>query len=224
MRSNEFISKPKMSVQDLLETPDFIDKEMPSVSNITINFYSDATISRMFDVVGTQKIGELNYWVLLKKDKSFAVVGYIGNRREDNAVGLYQTGTVEFKSQLDISYTTHFKGRNALQVDSVQVSPLFQAGGQGYLLYLMLVRAGYVIISDNMQYIGGRKLWNKISQLGKQDGMIVRIINNDTIMSDENGDPIDYDGSNISDDQIWAPPTNDVTKSKHYVVLVAKNS
>jgi hypothetical protein len=226
MRAKEFLSKKKekMSVQDLLEAPpDFLNKEMPIISSSTLMFYSETTIKDLFNIIDKKQIQNQMFWVLLRKDKTMAVVGYIGNRKEDNKLGLYITGTVEFKPTLDISYTTNFDSNSAMQVDGVQVNPLVARGGQGYFLYSALVKAGYVIISDNLQYVGGRKLWNKIVTLGKNDGIIVRVVDNGTIMTDNDGNPIEYNGTNIPDDVIWADPSNDPKESKRFVVLVAKN-
>lgn len=42
-----------MKLEQLLESPTFLNKEMPVyVSNSTVHFYSDATIEREFDIIG----------------------------------------------------------------------------------------------------------------------------------------------------------------------------
>ena len=197
---------------------------MPIISTTTVGFYSESTIKEMFDIIGKYTLIDQEYWVMLKKDKSMAVIGYTGVRPQDNVGGLYITGVIEFKPTLDISYQDVIPHTKAtLQVDGVQINPKITRTGQGYLLYYLLVKAGYVIISDNVQYIGGKKLWEKIVRSGKADGIVVRVVDNGKVVTDTAGNPIDYNGTNIPDNQIWNQPSADPNKSKRYVVLVAKN-
>lgn len=161
-------------------------------------------------------------WSILKKDKSFAVVGYRGTRKPDNAAGLHIVGMLEFKP-IDLAYDRLIRAenKNAIQVDSVEVFNKFKYVGTGAFLYKSLIEYGFVLISDHTQYIGGRKLWEK---LVKDPTIAVYVIRNGTSISDENGEPIRYDGKNIPDNIIWKEHQDSPEDSTRYTLLVAKKS
>jgi hypothetical protein len=211
-----------MKVEDLFEMPDFINKEMPIVTGHSIRFYSEDTIKREFDIIGKYKKDIETYWIILKKDKSAAVIGLLSNRKEDNKVGIHILGQLDFKDKPDLSFTKDIPTKeHVLQVDSVEVySSKFQ--GIGFHLYLSLVKYGYIIVSDHTQYVGGRKLWEKIAKISDAKKYSVYIIaNGDPILGDD-GKPIEYDGSNLNDDKIWNEPTSKIPDSKKYVLLMMK--
>lgn len=203
--------------------PDLINKEMPIVQVKGMRFYSEDTIHREFDVVG-QYQEEETAWVLLKKDKSFAVIGILGKREDDNKIGISLLGQVEFKEKPDFSFTKVVPTKEyVLQVDSVQIySEKFR--GFGFKLYLALVEYGYIIVSDHTQYIGGKKLWEKIARLSTAKNYSVYIINNGEPVLDSNGSPLEYNGMNLDDDKIWAEPTNNIPDSRRYVLLMMKKN
>jgi hypothetical protein len=214
-----------MKLETLLEAPDFIDKEMPVIMNGTLNFYSNDTIKREFDVIGTVKIASEIYWTVLKKDKSFAVIGQLGKRKEDDKVGIQIIGTVEFKNKPDFSFDKLIKtNKNVLQVDGVQIHDKSRFRGVGFNLYKSLVDYGYVVVSDHVQYRGGKKLWEKIANLSTASNYSVYIINDGEVSLDDNGDPLKYNGTNLADDKIWATPATKTTDSRRYVLLLMKKN
>jgi len=215
-----------MKIEDLLEAPpDFIDKEMPVIITGTLNFYSEDTIEREFDIIGTVKIASETYWTILKKDKSFSVIGLLGKRKEDKKVGIQIIGTVDFKDKPDFSFDRLIKtDKNVLQVDSVQIQDKNKFRGLGFNLYKSLVDYGYIIVSDHAQYRGGKKLWEKISKLSNAKNYSVYIVNDGKVVTDDKGELIKYDGTNLADDKIWAKPTNKISDSRRYVLLVMKKN
>lgn len=213
-----------MKVRELFETPDFSDKEMPTYSTgNTFNFYSEDTIKRDFDVIDISSFKGDKAVTIISKTKKFAVIGRMGIRKEDKKVGIFIIGTVEFKDTPNISYKEDIPtSENVLQVDSAEIKPKDKTKGFGVLLYCNLAKYGFVIISDNFQYIGGKALWKKIASLAQFRKLNVYIIENGKPMLDEDGKPIKYDGSNIDDADIWAAPTSDITKSKRYTLLMLR--
>ena len=159
--------------------PDFIDKEMPIVTlNSTLRFYSVDTIDREFDIIGQCKVKDETYWTILKKNKSFATIGRVGKRKEDGKGGVQIIGTLDFKDKPDFSFSKLIEsGKNVLQVDSVQISDKEKFNGIGFHLYENLVEYGFIIVSDHTQYIGGKKLWEKISKQSSAKNYSVYIMN-----------------------------------------------
>jgi hypothetical protein len=106
-----------------------------------------------------------------------------------------------------------------MQVDSVEMSKDKKRKGFGYLLYLSLVKKGITLISDNFQYLGGQALWKKMARLSGVD-YTVYLIDDGEVRTGPDGKPLEYNGSNIDDDAIWAEQPS---IKKHFTLLVAKS-
>jgi hypothetical protein len=188
-----------MKLKDLLEAPDFHNKEMPVIISGTLRFYSEDTVNREFDIIGKVKQNDETFWIVLKKDKSFAVLGQLSTRKEDKKVGIQVIGRIDFKDKPDFAFDRLIDiHEHVLQVDSVEIYNNNKFQGLGYNLYKTLTDYGYVIVSDHSQYIGGRKLWEKISRLSTAKDYSVYIVNNGHPVLDDNDKPLEYDGTNLT--------------------------
>ena len=214
-----------MGLSQLLEgPPDFLDKEMPVVTSSSINFYSESTIKREFDIVGKIKNGDKEYWTIINKDRSFAVIGELGTRKQDGAIGLYILGQLDFKDKPDFSSKRWVDApEHVLQVDSVVVYVKSKFKGIGYDFYKAIVKYGFVLVSDHTQYRGGKALWQKIVKQALADGLEICVVADGEPILGDDGKPLAYDGKNIPDDVIWNAPTNDQSKSKYFTLLVLRN-
>lgn len=214
-----------MKLSQLLEgPPDYLDKEMPVVSIKSINFYSEDTVKREFELMAKIEKGADTYWAIIKKNKSFAVIGKLSKREQDGATGIELVGKLEFKDSPDFSYSEMIETpAHVLQVDSVVVLESERFNGVGADLYKAIAKYGYVLVSDHTQYRGGRRLWQKIIKMSKADGLEIFVVDNGKPLSDEDGNPIVYDGNNIPAEKIWGAPTDDMSKSKFFTLLVLRN-
>ena len=212
-----------MKLSQLLEAPPvFINKEMPIITGATIEFYSIDTLNRDFEVLYKDKIDNTEVFVFLAKDKSKAVIGVLGNRREDNKLGIFIKCTAEFKDKPDISYDRLIKmPEHIFQIDSVEANRLDKNKGYGFMLYLALIKAGYVVFSDYNQYSGGKALWKKLVSLMKAHNYSIYIIDNGHPVLDDKGEPLVYDGNNIDDADIWSTSPD---TTKYHVLLMAKKN
>ena len=211
-----------MKLETLLEMPDYIKKEMPVINASTVNFYSEDTINREFNIIGKTKSENSEYWTIIKKNKSFAVIGELVVREEDKRVGIKLVGQLDFKDKPDFAFDRLISiPESVLQVDSVVVySNKFK--GMGFNLYLSLVKYGYIIVSDHTQYEGGKKLWEKIARLSSAKEYSVFIVDNGEPRTDSDGNIIEYDGTNLKDDTIWGDVDSKIENSRRYVLLVMK--
>src|SRR5574343_270942 len=212
-----------MKLKQILEgPPDFLDKEMPDVkTSSTIRFYSQATIDREFDVLGQSKSGSEEYWSIISKDRTFAVIGRVGVRKSDMSGGIYMLGTLDFKDKPDLASNRWIEtSKVALQVDSVVVHDQ-KFNGVGYELYKAIVNYGFVLISDHTQYRGGKALWQKIVRLALADHLAVYVVDDGNPILDDNGKPLKYDGKNIPDDKIWNAPTHG-SGSRYFTLLILR--
>lgn len=212
-----------MKVRELFEMPDFVPGEMPTLSvGSTIDFYSEDTIKRSFDVLNLFDYEGKKVAMLMSKTGKFAVIGFMDERKEDKKTGLRITGQVEFKTTPNIAYDRDVPiGKEVLQVDGVEVPAKHKEKGYGSLLYLSLIKYVYVLISDNLQYAGGKALWKKMAKLSGVDYQVY-VIENGKPLLDKNGEPKTYDGTNIDDAKIWSAPGKAPKTSKRYTLLLLR--
>lgn len=215
------------TLKSLLEgPPDFGDREMITMKPLTLS-YSEETIKREFDIVANFDTGGQKYWVIIKRDRSFAVVGYFGNLPEDKTeFRLIIIAKADFKDDLELSFFNEIdvSAKNALQIDGVEVYDTKKMSGIGSRFYFALAKYGFVIISDNFQYLGGKALWKKIASKADSENCSVYVINEGEPLTDRDGDLINYDGSNLDDDELWATIDVPVNDRKKYVLFILKKN
>jgi hypothetical protein len=203
-----------VKLSDLLEMPVLRPTEL--TPKIARPFYTMQSIERSYDAIykGVTLEGQ-QYWCLLRKDKQSASIGIPG-QRDDGAHGLDVIGNVDFKPTTILSGRRDFTiPKSVLQVSLVEIVPKRQSRGWGLYLYTALAEAGYVVVSDNTQYIGGQALWKRIASDTLHNKYRVYIIKNGEPLTNDAGNLIEYDGSNIDDAQLWS------TNSDHKYTLFA---
>lgn len=194
-----------MKANELFEMPIFVDKEA-NFNDSFRPFYSQDTIDRDFEFIrkGKNPNDDTEYYVAIKKNNSIAVIGIPGTRK-DGKPGMEVIGDVDFHKYPNVDGLQQIKfPSNVLQINTVKISDKWKTRGWGYLLYLSLVKAGYPLICDFTQFRGGKALWKKIAKSGSFDNIKVNVIQRGVVMVDEDGKPINYNGDNIHDDEIWS--------------------
>lgn len=85
-------------------------------------------------------------------------------------------------------------------------------------LYVLLARYKYTIVSDFVQYNGGKALWKQLASESSVRQFVVRIWSDETEdwLRDSSGDVVKYKGDNIPDSEIWH---KDTTQSTTLLVL-----
>lgn len=211
-----------MKLQDLFEMPNYINKEMPVLKTNFRPSYSITTIDREFIIIGKYTISNIEYWVLLKTDKSFAVLGKIGSISDE--VRLLVIAKLDLKPTLDLSWEKEFdiEAQNVIQVDGVEVLDASEKmQGFGSLFYKSLAKYGYVLISDTTQYKGGLELWKKLAKTASKDNLKVHIIQDgEPLMS--GSEALNYNGTNYPDEKIWGSASVGPEESLKHVLLVLK--
>lgn len=206
-----------MKVVQLFEMPDFIDKEMPSFFNEA--FYSKDTLEREFNLIGAFESLSSQILVYFSKTAEFGIAG-VNAVREDGKNGVKVVLHVDFKRHIDASWERDFDfAGHVLQIDGVEASRNSKFKGIGFGVYTTFVKRGYVIISDNTQYVGGKMLWKKIAAMAKAHNMFVYVINNGNLKRNSDGAPLIYDGSNIDDAELWNVPQKTPADSKKHVLF-----
>ena len=197
-----------MKLSELLEmAPVFKNSEADTLSLHQL-FLTDEAMKRDFSIISNISVGGSDYVIALRNSGAIAVIGKTGKRKLDGKPGIEIIGDVEFKHKQTISGLNSFPTNDKILQVSTVVEPSFRTFGFGFYLYLTLAKAGYMIVSDNTQYIGGKVLWKKIAAKVLKDDYAVYVLDHGEVRLDDKGDPVVYDGSNIDDAELWSENVN----------------
>lgn len=141
-----------MKLTDLLEMPVHRKKELPVDMGTFKPFFSEDSLARRYDFIAKTKVGTTPAFVVIRKNEESAAIGIPALRDDDQKPGMEVMCVVEFKPNVTLSGNLQLKEKGVLQVAKVRALPGIQTGGWGSTLYFSLAKAGYVIISDNLQY------------------------------------------------------------------------
>lgn len=196
-----------MKIEELTETPWNIDNDGSYLPWSTI---SHDQFDRAYQVVSKLPNGLV-----------FAV------SQTKYIIANYKSDQVEILSRVNMhnSYgdgiPPELTGHKLIQVSNVSTVESHNEQGLASQLYIEICKAGYSIISDYHHYTQGKALW---IGLAKRSGINVYVFNHNTgdFIRDANGHPIKYDGSNISEDQIWTVPNPPQYEppAKHNMLLI----
>lgn len=190
----------------LLEMPQFVNRELPREEPQQAKMSVDA-FEREYDLLTKYDVNydgdePVTVVVGLRKDKTGAISGDLFKDPQEN----------RWYVHIRVNLTFHEEPQQSeipgpvLQVDTVIAGTGTKSQGQGYNLYKALVDGGYSLLSDNVQYIGGKKLWDKIIRKSVQDGYHVYILKGDKLVRGEDGKAINFDGHNIDPSNVWKEP------------------
>lgn len=195
-----------MKLRHLLEMPVLRKEELPPRTDSP--FYSEETLAANHEFIHTGTTADgIKYWCVMRKDGHSAAIGTPG-QRADGKWGMRILGTVEFKQlQLSGKLPIQLKS-NVKHVGLVHIGVPTQRQGWGMRLYTALADAGYSVISDNTQYIGGQSLWKRIAAETMSGRYKVYVIKNGEIVTDSNGIPVEYNSHNIDDSDLWSENTD----------------
>lgn len=214
-----------MKFRDLFEMPTFVNKELTLADDempddVPVGIMSQDTLDRNYSLLGHVKNGTDNVVGAISKDKHHAIIG-VATTRDDGVPGLRVIVTLKFHPA-DTDLGEAGSGGKAIQVDTVWATDEARGAGYGYQLYKFLLDNGYTVVSDNVQYIGGKELWKKIIRRAARDDHSVQVLQQGKYIRDANGKVINYNGNNIADDVIWSE--NKRSEPHYYTMLVARKN
>lgn len=205
-----------MKFKELFEMPEYIDKELPKPQHL-MHAISVDSLDREYDLLGHHESGEVKIVSAIKKDLSSALIGNVITR-DDGKRAIKVVVTIDFHTE---QLPRGISNGTAIQVDTVLAIDGMSGFGYGYTLYKDILKAGYAVVSDNVQYIGGKQLWMKIVRRSALDGHYVFIWQDGKPLTDKDGHVVRYNGSNIPDNEIWGKPGS---LQHHHTLLVAKEN
>jgi len=145
-----------------------------------------------------KKLGQIQDLLVYMDSHSTHVI-VIDSSSEVTNDRLEQVLRLQFKSSNLLKFKNNFT--NVVQVDKVAV--LRKSGTQGIAstVYKMIVDNGFTLVSDVTQFDPAKALWKKIAE-DTEYKMYVADVDHG-IFKNEDGVDIVYNGSNISDNDIW---------------------
>ena len=185
-----------MKVADLLnEGPFHINRDYMSLK--MDNIISTRNLNRTNNFLGElEKSGKVfNFW--LDNTKSSAKVTVISSVTDPEE-------QLEVCSLRFHSSPPGLPVNNELQVDVVYTHEKYNGYNLAGILYIILARYGYSVISDFTQYNGGKFLWKKLARESEARKYIVRLWddeNQNWVKKD--GEIIKYDANNLDDEEVW---------------------
>ena len=161
--------------------------------HILDNGVSIAAIKRAYVTLG--RVGELI--VYIDHHSSHVIVIDPGSEVSDSR--LSQVFRVQFKPVPLLNFPNNLQ--NIRQVDKVAVQRAYESQEIATDVYKMLVDRGYTVVSDVSQFEPAQGLWKKVARESGYKTYVADIDHG--IFKDANGKDIVYDGTNISDHEIW---------------------
>lgn len=188
------------------------------------HYMSDGSLNRLYDNIGSAELaGNIVSFYLLKNKRTILRGATkskkkLGDQLLDSNKIIF---VLEFKSEPSIiNYPVGISANDILQVDSVAVLSEFKGSGIASYAYGLLISTGFVVVSDRDQFTDGKELWKKMAREAHVQNYKIYLINDTSgFITDDKGNPIIYDGSNIDDSDIWSSGIN---HSGEHILLLAQ--
>lgn len=201
----------KSGKHNLLEFPQKLDGESPSEQRYDKTYVSTRSMAREYERIGTTQVGSSDVEFWLQKNGKASVRGTInGTNSLTGEEGYLLVFLVMFKigSMNSKNLTKYVNEWKLKQVHYVQTSREFRGTGIAAYVYSLMVKLGYVVVSDKQQFEAGIQLWKKMARVAGLSDYVVNILDvSDSklgfVMGDA-GNPLEYDSNDIDDAKIWS--------------------
>lgn len=185
-----------MKLSDVLSETPYLHPGAMSREIVLDGSYSIETIKREF----TKRLGVISGTSILMDTNSSIVIGVAVNDKLTSQGRVLPTFVLMFKRRVLLKFPNKFP--NVIQVDKVAIDPAKGNRGTMSEVYKLIVDSGFTLISDVTQYETAQGLWKKLAR-DRDYTMYVADIDHG-LFKDSDGVPIVYDGTNISDQEIWS--------------------
>lgn len=199
-----------MNISEILKESPYLlsgDHYDPSVEYF--NNISDNALQREYYRVGEFPINignstDILEFHLLKSDRS-VMLGTVTGEKHESPTNVI-LARLEFKDHMSLKKTPDGIDHQTLkQVGSVYISPRLRNLGIASFMYIIMLKLGYVIISDRDQFEPGKQLWKRMARESLHGNYVIRIVTDaGEFLKDSNGNVISYDDSNIAESKIWS--------------------
>lgn len=200
----------------LCEMPYIIDGDHYHDMEYQDIFMSTKAITRTFEPLNLKIAGA----TFFRHTEINQVIGVIPEKKitgEDSNKIIFE---LSFKREITLKKRPQELGTSVIQVSSAFTDKAYRNRTIAAQVYRALVDEGFVVLSDCDQFIPGKNLWERLSKDAKHYGLQVNIINvQGEFMRDHSGSIVDFDGSNIPEDDVWS---NNIHKNREQILLVLR--
>lgn len=187
-----------MKMAELFEGPHHIEMDAPPPKDHQKAYPSYEGLARTCKLLGTlEKRGkDFNFWLANARTHA-----YVTTEAKDDIGQLRQliVTDLQFKNQ------TKLPVKNQLQVTWVYTEPEYADRFLAGALYIVLARYGNTVISDSLQYNGGRNLWEKLATEADARKYVIRVWDeaSDDWRRDTIGQPLKLNAAELETNEIW---------------------
>lgn len=199
-----------MKLRELFEAPELRNRTIDAVEEKWINredtFISFNAADRSYYALKenskfkTENEQPVKILMTKKHYMSIAAIPKFNKATQEDALLLLSK--IMFKDHISINLPKELK--NVLQVDKVVTVKRYQDTGLASYMYALIAKNGFTIVSDTVQYLGGKQLWKRMARLAHLNDYKINIWDQRTgYVKDENGNILEHNISNIDDAIIW---------------------
>jgi len=188
--------------------------------------YSPATMAREYRKIGETTVNGRAVDIYIHNDRHHAVAVYGEPDDINGDLRHVIVAKIDLKSRQSEDETEtilavigYYELETApLQVEGVIVTKRERNVNVASALYKALINDGIVLVSDNVQFPGGKALWARMAR--KEVGIDVFVFDSERrAFWPYDGERVKYDGHSIPEEQIWSLAPNESRKG---IVLVAE--
>jgi hypothetical protein len=171
--------------------------------------HSIKALQRNFEKIGEQQFKVfdkiLQFDFMVNKENHDIKGGYYDIDEQTNEKIFKIIFILQFRKQITLNaYPKDIDKRKLLQVEKIITSSRFRDNGLGLFGYQLALKQGFNILSDTTQFDGDKALWKKMARLSQVKDYSIVILDSDRgYKKDTKGSIIEYDGTNVHDDDIW---------------------
>ncbi|ANG90911.1 hypothetical protein LZP96_15705 [Enterobacteriaceae bacterium 155047] len=188
--------------------------------------YSPATMAREYRKIGETTVNGRAVDIYIHNDRHHAVAVYGEPDDINGDLRHVIVAKIDLKSRQSEDETETILAvigyyeleTTPLQVEGVIVTKRERNVNVASALYKALINDGIVLVSDNVQFPGGKALWARMAR--KEVGIDVFVFDSERrAFWPYDGERVKYDGRSIPEEQIWSLAPNESRKG---IVLVAE--
>ena len=166
-------------------------------------FISTSAIKREYTLIGLYEIEDTMVELFLLKATP-KVIGCIPVANKDGESSNRVIFALHFKQKNTLVTTPAFIHGHILQVDKVSIAHEYGNYGIASFVYAQLAKHGFAVLSDTSQFAPGAALWQKLAKRAHLTNYNIYVLDDEYgFIKDAKGDPVVYNGSNISSAKIW---------------------
>jgi hypothetical protein len=185
------------------------------IDNIAVHYTTNFVMNKNYIFIQKIEIGKHVYELHKSKINDYYILGCFVNKPEETKLGIIDEIKFACIANIELTKKPDMLGlTNIYNVDGVKVSTNQQGSGIGLALYKTLLKRNLVLLGDENQYLGARKLWAKLSRTSDIAVHIIDLNTKQIIVNDAIILQGIEDGS--FDDRVWS-----YTDEKKHIRLIA---